>query len=347
MTQKFQTHYQMSDGATPLAGSFFNLVFSDLDQRLHGQELLEKDWRAALALLSEFGLERIDQTLAPVLAQFQDIASFGFLTATLQNDDPIIFDLGEKTVQINEGGERTYFAVSPFVALQAAEDPDFYAIARCMEYDRQTGALLIDIVSRSAALDIAPGPHAGVTVSVLPGGWGALHMLADNARTHRLAAEISAATAYASAGAAQILSNTTEDMRDQSEAARDLILGMIPGGAIPLASEHETATAALTTGLNVLASTITPKLAVAYLVCQTAELGYAVGDLVPVSAAIVGGTVSANNQPGIAAALRTSVSRGLRLYLPADGGLRIARLDTGAPAAITYANWRLRAYFWG
>ncbi len=356
MTQKFQSHYQMADGNTPLASSFFNLVFSDLDQRLHAQEVMEKDWRAALDVLSEFGLERIDQTLAPLLTQFQEIANFGFMTATLQGDDAIIFDLGEKTVQIAEGSERTYFAVSPFVAVQSSGDPEYYAIARCLEYDRETGALLIDILSRSAALDGDPGPHAGVTVSVLPGGWGALHMLVENARNHRLAAELSAASAYTSAATAQVLANTSEDLRDQTEAARDAVLEVLPEGTIPLLREMTAeSTINMPSGavwmdnIAFAGKATLPKLVSISLVCKGADLGYEVGDIVPISA--FPGGASPADLPGLSFFMRIITGNAFILAMSSAEGspLRLRSVVgglVGAPAAINPAKWRIRVTGW-
>lgn len=186
MARRFDTHYRMKDGKTRLGEAYFNAILADLDLRLHSQEEIEKTWQAAIDELNEFGLSRINEFLAPLIEQFQAIATMGFMTATLQDNDAIIFNLGAKTVQINEGAERTYFPAPPFVSLQVGTDPDLYAIARCITYDSETGALALEIVSRSAALADDPGPHAEIVVSVLPGGMAGMQSLLDEAEVHRL-----------------------------------------------------------------------------------------------------------------------------------------------------------------
>lgn len=69
-------HYRFVDGRTPLSAGTFNGVFRDLDLRTAALEDLRVNWEASVAALNGVGLERIDGTLAPLLAQIQsDVAA--------------------------------------------------------------------------------------------------------------------------------------------------------------------------------------------------------------------------------------------------------------------------------
>ncbi len=63
--------YAMIDGKTRLGGEYFNPVWKDIDVRLDKLESKSISWDDAVRELNEFGLERIDNTIAPVLAAVQ------------------------------------------------------------------------------------------------------------------------------------------------------------------------------------------------------------------------------------------------------------------------------------
>lgn len=67
--------YRFKDGVTDLSAKTFNQIFSDLDARLHSLEQLGVTWKDAVFELQQFGLERINGALAPVLEQMtSDVA---------------------------------------------------------------------------------------------------------------------------------------------------------------------------------------------------------------------------------------------------------------------------------
>lgn len=89
----------------------------------------------------------------------------------------------------------------------------------------------------------------------------------------------------------------------------------------------------LTHGLGVV-----PKVTELFLVCQTAELNYSIGDIVPMAVGM-NLQAGAGGNTGLTEDLSTTVV-GYRL---SDDGYRILNKTTGAvPGAITAANWKVR-----
>lgn len=63
--------YRFKDGLTSLDAASFNLVFFDLDSRLHALETLGVTWQDAVRELQQYGLARINGALAPLLSETQ------------------------------------------------------------------------------------------------------------------------------------------------------------------------------------------------------------------------------------------------------------------------------------
>lgn len=63
--------YRFKDGATSLDAATFNLIFFDLDARLHALESLGVTWQDAVRELQQYGLARINGALAPLLSETQ------------------------------------------------------------------------------------------------------------------------------------------------------------------------------------------------------------------------------------------------------------------------------------
>ena len=77
--------YAMVDGKTRLGGEYFNPVWKDIDTRLDKLESKQISWDEAVRELNEFGLERIDNTIGPVLAAAQvELAEAQAASAQLQ-----------------------------------------------------------------------------------------------------------------------------------------------------------------------------------------------------------------------------------------------------------------------
>ncbi len=80
-----------------------------------------------------------------------------------------------------------------------------------------------------------------------------------------------------------------------------------------------------------------PKLYGSYLICKTAQLGYSVGDEVPIDS---GGD---NNNFGITVATTGASSLS---WIVGDGGIRVLNKSTGIMTSITPASWRHIARAW-
>jgi hypothetical protein len=89
----------------------------------------------------------------------------------------------------------------------------------------------------------------------------------------------------------------------------------------------------LTHGLGV-----TPKVIMGYLVCVTAELGYSIGDVVPVGL----GSNSSADSNSFGVAVRLGATQIVARYGGQALVFLVLRADTGVLATIVPANWRLR-----
>lgn len=161
--------YAMKDGKTPLAESYFNPIWQSLDTRILAVEDIGERADAAVDDLVTAGLQRIDTYLAPAYENISSLAELGFLTATLDGDAPMTFALATQTVILNEGPERDQFRAAPYVTFQPESDYLKVAVARTLGYERETGALEVEILYMSDELAASPGPHTGIFVSAAAG----------------------------------------------------------------------------------------------------------------------------------------------------------------------------------
>jgi hypothetical protein len=73
MSLKFDD-YRFTDGKTALSAATFNPRFQDLDTRIAALEALNISWQAAVQVLTDFGLARLDSMLGPAFATLnQDV----------------------------------------------------------------------------------------------------------------------------------------------------------------------------------------------------------------------------------------------------------------------------------
>lgn len=71
MPSRFEK-YRVKDGLTRLGEAYFNPVFQDIDLRLTGLEALRISWDEAVRAVSDYGLVRINEVLAPALTDAND-----------------------------------------------------------------------------------------------------------------------------------------------------------------------------------------------------------------------------------------------------------------------------------
>lgn len=98
--------YQMQDGKTRLGQEYFNPVLQSLDSRLDRLEQLRLDWSTAIQEIQEFGLDRIDSSIAPVLDEAQ---------AALAESQAILTDLQSMIAEADIPA-LIAAAMAPFVA---------------------------------------------------------------------------------------------------------------------------------------------------------------------------------------------------------------------------------------
>ncbi len=76
----------MVDGKTPLAGSYFNPILQDLDLRVADLEGLRLAWDAVVQLVTDQGLVRINEVLAPAFdALDQELTDATAKTAEIES----------------------------------------------------------------------------------------------------------------------------------------------------------------------------------------------------------------------------------------------------------------------
>lgn len=63
--------YRMKDGGTPLSERFFNPVFRDIDLRIAAIEELRIAWEEVVRTVTDLGLVRINEVLAPAFTAMQ------------------------------------------------------------------------------------------------------------------------------------------------------------------------------------------------------------------------------------------------------------------------------------
>lgn len=66
MTMDLET-YKLTDGQTPLSAETFNPRFYAIVRRLHALETVVIDWNAAVSQVQNYGLQRINESIKPLL----------------------------------------------------------------------------------------------------------------------------------------------------------------------------------------------------------------------------------------------------------------------------------------
>lgn len=72
MPSRFE-RYRVKDGTTKLGEAFFNPVLQDIDLRISGLESLQIAWEVAVARVTQFGLARINEVVAPTSTELDNI----------------------------------------------------------------------------------------------------------------------------------------------------------------------------------------------------------------------------------------------------------------------------------
>jgi hypothetical protein len=155
MANKSQT-YRFRDGDA-LSAENLNKRFYDLDARLDPIEQQVISYEDAIRRVTQDGIERLDQVLGPSLTRIQRLTELGFLLAPVDPAYPVEFETGAATLVVSNGtddeGYRDLFTPGPFLLLTSESDPDVWAIARTLGFDKASGQLDVDIITVSAEAD--------------------------------------------------------------------------------------------------------------------------------------------------------------------------------------------------
>lgn len=122
---------------------YWNRRYEDIDLRLHGQEEIEKDWRAAVLELQENGLKRIDEAVSPLIEQLEEDLQLGavFIAESLAS---VEVKTGTLTIGISSANKRRY-SPAAYLALVTRDAPYAVMLGRMISYNRETGSLAVDI----------------------------------------------------------------------------------------------------------------------------------------------------------------------------------------------------------
>ncbi len=171
--------------------------FSDIARRLVRAENQEALIQAATRALIEFGLQRVDESLAPAIERLQLASELGFLVASSATS--LTLATGEAVFEIDEA-QRELFTPTPVLTItrEAEGAESEYAVARLTSYDPETGGLVVDVQTIS---DIA-GAHDDWVIAASAGLAPAIIELAAAAIAAKDLAVPAAATATTKAAEA-------------------------------------------------------------------------------------------------------------------------------------------------
>lgn len=175
MAREFGSKFwpRMRDGVTKLGEQYFNPIWDLIDRRLDVLETLKISWEAAVADLTQFGLRRIDETLAPAIDRIGDLAELGFLIASTEGNDAPLVQGSEHLLFVVEE-QRELFTPTPWVVfIREAERNDF-AVVRKVAYDPESGAFTGEIVVQHGSA----GPFDDWIISASAGVWETVFDLA-------------------------------------------------------------------------------------------------------------------------------------------------------------------------
>lgn len=141
-----------------LTPDIWDRFIATLDARIGNLEELKPSLEAALEELLQVGLVRIDETLAPAIADINNAAQLGFLVA--ESATPHTLTVGVINLWIVPPGPiRKTFAPGPLAIIQRTGDHDVWAILEKQSYNPLTGGFNAKVIAMSAGAIAEPGPH--------------------------------------------------------------------------------------------------------------------------------------------------------------------------------------------
>jgi hypothetical protein len=213
--------YKVSFGDDIGDPSYLDRRFRDIDLRLVGLEDIEKDWKAALASVTELGLARINEILRPAYDEISRLAHLGAVFLAHSSTE-LLIETGLHRFTVS-ADERDVYAPAAYVAGFSEGDPSKALLGYVVGYDRATGKLdvQVDKVSGSgSAADwiIYPSPS-----SATADDRAAIENLKDVILGYRTQCEELRANALQDANTASTAKDAAVTANTQVQAAKTLV----------------------------------------------------------------------------------------------------------------------------
>ena len=189
---------------------FWNKRLANIDSRIAGLEVRDRNLGAATDELVQRGLLRLDEVVKPLVDDLRASADLGAILFA-SSSSPVTVGTGEKLFVIDED-DRGAFA--PAVDLVIAEvDGSRVMTGRRVSYDKLSGFLIVDVTDTSGS-----GSASSWEISI-----GSRGLIADDvtrAETAADAAEVAQAAAEDAAGEALASKDLAETAKTAAEAAQ-------------------------------------------------------------------------------------------------------------------------------
>lgn len=154
--------YRFIDRVTRFDAETFNRIWASLDARLADNEALKPDLENAIHDITSLGLQRIQDTLGPLVTRLARAAELGFLVA--QSSNNVTLTVGQVNgFTIQDEDQRNLFTPTPFLAAASDTVPERYAVLRLEAYNRLTGVLEVTV--------LACHDTAGAVTSITDDAW--------------------------------------------------------------------------------------------------------------------------------------------------------------------------------
>lgn len=157
MSRRFEAAYAAAVFKGILNRTVWDQVLSDVDARVADLENIRPELESAILDLTGVALGRINEVLTPAIASILEIVERGFLIASSDTTLTLTPTTGNiYTFVVPEGAERDLFTPSPYVTVSRRSDYHDYAIVRTIEYDKQYGEYVCEILETSTGGALGP-----------------------------------------------------------------------------------------------------------------------------------------------------------------------------------------------
>ena len=125
---------------------YMKRLLPSLEARFQSLEEVDRMLKGIADDIRAAALLRMNEILLPATEDIIAVTKLGFLIAPISD---MLYDLtlGYMGVYVDDGSQRRTFTPSPYLIVEADNDPSNYAIARMMSYDQKTGLLEMDVTA--------------------------------------------------------------------------------------------------------------------------------------------------------------------------------------------------------